>query len=93
VIFEVVTHSANMVERKGIIKEYREVEEGERELTGRCRLGRQQRDGVVAGAGSSRSGSGQRRQRVREVVEGCSTLGMRPPGLPLFLNLPFMHLS
>jgi hypothetical protein len=33
VIFEVVTHSANMVERKGIMKEYREVEEGERELT------------------------------------------------------------
>jgi hypothetical protein len=29
-------------------------EEGERKLTGRCMLGRQLHEGVVAGAGSSR---------------------------------------
>jgi hypothetical protein len=39
-------------------------EEGKRKLTGRCRLGRQLHEGVVAGAGSSRSGRGQRRQRA-----------------------------
>jgi hypothetical protein len=39
------------------------VEEGERELTGRCKLGRKQRDRVVAeagGGGGNRSGHGQR---------------------------------
>jgi hypothetical protein len=36
------------------LKEYM-VEEGERELTGWDRLGRQQREGVADGVGSSRS--------------------------------------
>jgi hypothetical protein len=80
-LFELVTHSTNMIERNRIMKEYME-EEGERELTGRCMFGRKQHDRVVIEAGSSRSGHGRQRPRVREVVDNRSTLGRRPPGLP-----------
>jgi beta-lactamase class D len=55
-----------MIERNKIWKDYMQVEEeGEWELTGRSGLGRQQQDEVVTGAGSSKSGHGWRRQRVR----------------------------
>jgi hypothetical protein len=73
------------------MKEYME-EEGERKLTGRCRLGRKQHDGVVTEVGSSRSGHGRQRPWVREMVDSGSTLGRRPPGLPPCLKLPFMRL-
>jgi hypothetical protein len=69
--------------------EYMEVEEGERELTGKCRLGRQQRDGVVVGARSSRSGRGRRQQQVREAVDGGNTFGKvttRPSSVPRMDN-------
>jgi hypothetical protein len=56
-----VGYAFNMIERNEIWKEYMQVEEGEWELTGRSRLGRQQQDEVVTGAGSSKSGHGWRR--------------------------------
>jgi hypothetical protein len=62
-----------------------EVEEGERELTGKCSLGRQQQDGVVAGARSIRSGHGWPWQQVRETVDDGNTLGKvttRPSSMP-----------
>jgi hypothetical protein len=79
------SYAFNAIERNMIWKEYMEVEEGERELTGKCRLGRQQRDGVVAGARSSRSGHGRQRQQVREAVDSGNSLGMvttRPSSMP-----------
>jgi hypothetical protein len=45
-----------MIETTRIWYEYMEVGVEGKELMGRCRLGRQQQDGVVAGAGSSRPG-------------------------------------
>jgi hypothetical protein len=68
-------YAFNVIERNMIWKEYMEGEEGDRELTGKCRLGRQQRDGVVAGARSSRSRHGRPQQQVREAVDGGNTLG------------------
>jgi hypothetical protein len=58
-------YTFHVTERKRILKEYMEVkEEGKRKLTGRCMLGRQLHEGVVAGARSSRSGRGRRRRRA-----------------------------
>jgi hypothetical protein len=45
-----------MIEKTRIWYEYMEVGVEGKELTGRCRLERQQQDGMVAGAGSSRPG-------------------------------------
>jgi hypothetical protein len=71
------------------------VEEGEWELTGRSRLGRKQEYRVVTGARRSMSGRGRCRcrwRRVIEAVDGGSTSSRRPPGLPLYLHLPFMRI-
>jgi hypothetical protein len=83
----------NMIERNEIWKQYMQVEEGEWELTGRSRLGRQQQDEVVTGAGSSKSGHGWRRQQVREAFDANSTSDRRPPGLLPCFQLPFMRPS
>jgi hypothetical protein len=50
-IYELVTHSTTVIEKNRIWKQHMEVEEeGERDLTGRYRLRRQEQDGVVAGS-------------------------------------------
>jgi hypothetical protein len=59
-------YTLNVTERKGIRKEYMVEEEEERELTGRSRLGRQQRDEawmsgpVTLPAGTTGWGGGRR---------------------------------
>jgi hypothetical protein len=71
-----------VIESNKILKEYMEVKEeaGKRKLTGRCRLGRQLHEGVVVGAGSSRSGRGRRRQHLGQATIGPSS--MPPLRLP-----------